>query len=112
MLVILFLKSTSKLLAIYASKIIQNDVIKVCGRLILDKILCKIKQAKFFSIIADEATDAANTEQLSISIQDEGGVPCERFLCFRACETGLTDEAIANNIIGKLDDWQLEPELL
>ena len=98
----------------YTSKTIQNDMINVCGRLIQDKILCEVKQARFFSIIADEATDVANTEQLSISIRfvDESGAPCERFLCFHACETGLTGKAIANNIIAKLVEWQLEPEFL
>jgi len=68
--------------------------------------LCKIKQAS----IADEATDAANSEQLSISIHlvEEDGVSYERFLCFHACAAGLTGESIANDIIGKVDDWQLK----
>jgi len=108
------LQTASKNAAKYTSKTIQNDMINVCGRLIQDKILCEVKKARFFSIIADEATDIANTEQLSISIRfvDERGAPCERFLCFHACETGLTGEAIVNNIIAKLNEWQLEPEFL
>ncbi|XP_065883923.1 52 kDa repressor of the inhibitor of the protein kinase-like [Dysidea avara] len=89
-------------------------MISVCGKLIRNKILCKVKQARFFSIIADEATDASNTEQLSISVRfvDKDGALCEQFLCFHACETGLTGEAIAQNILSKLNDWELEPEFL
>ena len=65
--------------AIYTSKTIQNDMVSVCGKLIRNKILCKVKQARFFSIIADEATDASNTEQLSISVRfvDKDGALCE-----------------------------------
>jgi len=34
----------------YTSKAIQNDMINVCGRLIQDKILCEVKQARFFPL--------------------------------------------------------------
>jgi len=65
-------------------------MIKACSRLILGKILCKIKPAKFFSIITDEATDAANTEHLSISIRfvDEDGVPVNDFFVFVLVKLG------------------------
>jgi len=110
MLVILFLWSTSKLQAkmpfIPTSQYNLTWLKLATGWYLIN--FCKIKQAKFFSIIADEATDVANTEQLSISIHfvDEDGVPYEWFFCFHACETRLT------GIICKLDDRQLEPKLL
>ena len=63
--------------------------------------MCKVKQARFFSIVANEATDSVNTEQLSINIRfvDED---VNNFFC----GTGLIGEAIANNIFNKIDDWQ------
>ncbi len=53
--------------AIYTTKEIQNQMIVVCGDIIRSKILQKVREARFFSIIADEATDSANDEQLCLS---------------------------------------------
>ena len=39
-------------------------------------------------MIADEATDTANDEQLSISIRFvDNGSPCEKFLAFHECQS-------------------------
>lgn len=46
--------------AMYTSKEIQNEMIRICGDIIRNKILVKIREAQFFSVIADEATDSAN----------------------------------------------------
>ena len=59
--------------AIYTSKTIQNELISICGDLIRREILQRIRKVGFFSIIADEATDVANDEQLSISIRFVNG---------------------------------------
>ena len=72
--------------AIYTSKTIQNEIIVICGDLLRNKILKEVREAQFFSVIADEATDVANDEQLSISVRyvnDTG--PQERFLGFHEC---------------------------
>ena len=62
-----------------------------------------IKKASFFSAIADEATDAANEEQLSICVRFvANGLPCEKFLAFHECQSGVTGEAIADDILSKL----------
>ena len=48
-------------------------------------------------MIADEATDVANDEQLSICfrfVNVDGGVPCEKFLAFHECQSGVTGMAI------------------
>ena len=55
--------------AVYTSKTIQNEITAICGNLIRQEILDSIKEAPFFLIIAAEATDIANKEQLSISIR-------------------------------------------
>ena len=46
--------------ALYTSKIIQNELIFICGNFIQNKILESIRKAGFYSLIADEATDASN----------------------------------------------------
>ena len=100
--------------AMYTSKTIQNQMIVICGELLRNKILADVKAAKFFSVIADEGTDVANNEQLSISLRyvpnDDG--PQERFLGFHKCQTGVSGEAIAGDILKQLANWQLEPRFL
>ena len=56
--------STAPRNATYRSKTIQNELISCC-----DKIIQNIKQAGFFSIMADEATDSSNVEQLILVIR-------------------------------------------
>ena len=53
--------------ATYTSKTIQNEIIEICGDIICDKILVKICQARYYSVIADEAIDASNDEQLPLA---------------------------------------------
>jgi len=97
----------------YTSHVIQNQLITICGDLIRAELLKSIRTARFFSVIADEATDTANVEQLSLSIRFvENNAPCEKFMGFLKCEAGTTGEAIANMILTQLEEWQLEPQLL
>ena len=90
----------------------MNYVIEICGDIIHNKILTKICQAKYFSIIADEAVDISN-EQLSISIRYvDDSSPTEVFVAFCECVTSVTERAIAHSILLKLSQWQLELEHL
>ena len=60
--------------------------------------------------MADEATDAANDEQLAVSIcYVKFSTRCieERFMTYSECLTGVTGYAIAVHILRLLDDWQL-----
>lgn len=52
----------------YTSKTIQNDLITVIGNKIRSDILNEVRNTKFYSIIADEVTDTANKEELSLVI--------------------------------------------
>ena len=40
------------------------------------------------------------------------GEPCERFMGFVKCDTGVTGEAIADKILLQLHAWQLPASLL
>ena len=53
----------------YISPEIVNELIKACGLSIVRNILAKIHKSSWFSIIADEATDIAHNEQMSLSIR-------------------------------------------
>ena len=61
------LKTCSKN-ASYISKTSQNDLISCCGKFITELVVRKIKESQFFSILADEASDYSNQEQLSLVI--------------------------------------------
>ena len=50
----------------YRSKTIQNELIEVCGELTTEKIVNEIKDA---DVLADEATDCSNVEQMAIVLR-------------------------------------------
>ena len=54
--------------ATYTSGQIQNELIDIIGRQIRQYIASRVQQAKWFTVIADEVTDASNKEQLSLVV--------------------------------------------
>ena len=98
---------------LYTSKTTQNELISICGDLIQREILRRIRIVGYFSVIADEATDIANDEQLAISIRFvDDNLPSERFLTFKECLSGVSGENIADDILAQITEWQLQPHLL
>ena len=53
----------------YTSKGIQNELIDVVGQSIQLDIISEVQAAQFYSIIADEVTDVANKEELSLVLR-------------------------------------------
>ena len=55
----------------YMSPEVVNELISMMGQSVLRKLLCNIKRVTphWFGIIADEATDVSNREQLNLSIR-------------------------------------------
>ena len=53
----------------YTSKTIQNELVEVIGNSIRNDIVDEVKKAKFYSVIADEVTDSANKEELSLALR-------------------------------------------
>lgn len=51
------------------SKTVRNEMITTVGKYILDKLSSEIKDSKHFTILADEAADISNKENLSIVIR-------------------------------------------
>lgn len=74
----------------------------------------EVKEAKFFAVLADEATDASNREQLSILLRflDGAGEIREEFLQFVSCDEGVDGEAIARYILSSLQESGLDCNFL
>ena len=93
----------------YTSKTIQNELVSVIGNSIQSDILHEVKRARFFSIIADEVTDVANREELSIAVQYVlNGEIKEVFVDFVEVDR-ITGEVLAQNILQWLRIHGLSP---
>ena len=108
------LKTCSKN-ASYISETSQNDLISCCGQFITELVVrnsCQKhkKESFFFSILADEASDCSNQEQLSVSIRyvDSDCAIREEFLGFLHCDLGLSGKALAETVLGGLNDLGLD----
>ncbi|XP_028419093.1 52 kDa repressor of the inhibitor of the protein kinase-like, partial [Dendronephthya gigantea] len=101
-------KSTPKNMT-YKSKTTQNEIIDICGDMITKKLTDEIREARFYSILADEASDCSNIEQLSIVIRfvDKQCQIREEFLGFVPCKKGVSGEAVAATIEEFLRDQNL-----
>ena len=55
--------------ASYISKTAQNDIINCCGEIITEQIIEDLKDHRFYSILADEAADCSNKEQMSLVLR-------------------------------------------
>lgn len=104
--------------ALYTSPEIQNEIISICGNLILEKIVSRINKSMCFSIMADETTDINNIEQLSLCIRYiDTSDNCnefkirEDFLTFVPL-IDLTGNGIALSILNSLQSMNINIELL
>ena len=87
--------------ASYISKTSQNELINCCGNYIKDILVKEIKENRFFSVLADEASDCSNQEQLSLVIRfvDGSGEIREKFLGFLHCDLDLSGKALAETVL-------------
>ena len=75
-----------------------------------ETIIGRVKEAKFYSIICDEASDASNKEQLSLCLRyvnDDGDI-CEDFGKFIHCKSGLTGKDLYNEVTEALISFGLD----
>ena len=101
---------TSSKNASYISKSTQNDLISCCGTVITQHIVEGVKVAKFFSIIADEACDSSNKEQMSLVLRfvDGSFTIREEFIGFLHCSEGLSGKALSSIILRKLNELKID----
>ena len=55
--------------ASYISKTVQNELIEICGGIIEEHILKEVREAEFFTVMADETRDISNDEQLTLVLR-------------------------------------------
>ena len=69
---------------------IQNEIIDCCGHHIRQIIINEVKEATYFSVLADEARDVSNKEQMPLVLQfvDKNGNNHEEFIKFILCVSG------------------------
>ncbi len=81
----------------YTSPQIQNELIKVMALHILRDIATFVQNAKFFSLMADEVTDASNKEQIVVSFRsvDENLEPHENFVGIHNVQSITADVLVA-----------------
>ena len=98
--------------ASYISKTTQNEIINCCGQVITETIIDEVKQSRFFSIIADEAADCSNKEQMSLVLRfvDSNFNIREDFIKFIHCKWGLAGADLAAVILKALADLSLNIE--
>nr|XP_047135327.1 zinc finger MYM-type protein 1-like [Hydra vulgaris] len=96
--------------ATYRSKTTQNELINICNDIIISKLKCEVKKAKFFSILADEASDVSNMEQMPLVLRfvNNNCEIFELFFGFIPCDSGLSGEAIGSQILNSIKDLGLE----
>ena len=96
----------------YFSKTVQNEIINICGDIIVEDIVADVKWNPdyFFSIIADEALDSSTKEQLSLVLRfvDKDSEIREEFVGFVHLKDGLTGKHIAEAICKKLEELKLD----
>ncbi|XP_018496236.1 52 kDa repressor of the inhibitor of the protein kinase-like [Galendromus occidentalis] len=98
--------------ATYISGKFQNEIIRATGRLIRKKIVNEVRDAKFFSILADETRDLGKLDQLTMCLRyvahrDDQRVLKEVFLKF--CDvTDKTGAGLARAILDNLKEEGLD----
>ena len=94
--------------ASYLSKQTQNELIDICGALVQDEIVSKVKQSRFYSILADEAMDISGKEQLSFVLRyvESSGNIREDFLGFIHLKEGLTGKDLSTAILEKIHSFR------
>ena len=92
----------------YTSPDIQNQVI---GDHVQAKIFGRVKEAQFFSLVADEVTDCSNKEQFSVVLRyvnPEDLQIREDFVQFIECDTGISGRALAQKMTTIIESHGLD----
>ncbi|XP_029348431.1 52 kDa repressor of the inhibitor of the protein kinase-like [Acyrthosiphon pisum] len=91
----------------------QNEIICICDKLILKEIVGKVNAAEGFAVLADETTDIATKEQLTLCVRfiDNNNMVNESFLQFVIIHS-LTGNDLASAIINGLKSCGINCEYL
>ena len=97
----------------YISPNIQNQLIECIGHIIRGDIVDRVRKAKFFTVICDEATDISNQEQMALVVRyvDTSNEIREDFLDFLLCKS-TSGANIAGLILKRLEELSLDAAYL
>ena len=89
---------------------IQNELLGCCGEQIIEHIINEVKEAKFFSVLADEVSDVSSQEQMLMVLWyvDKAGHIREAFIGFVECDQGTSGQAVCNGIKKTLRNFGLD----
>lgn len=87
----------------YTSVRTENEIIKICEEIIANDIVSKTNASKCFSILADETSDIAGVEQLSLSV---------RFANFDNDKLVIREEFLGFVILKKFDAQSISEAIL
>lgn len=100
--------------ATYRSKTIQNEIIGCCADYITKALVDDIKRSGYYTVLADEATDTSNMEQLVLAIRyysETHKRVSEVFMGFIECKDGTTGQILADKIVKAVTDLGLDMSL-
>ena len=94
----------------YLSPLIQNELIECLGEELQSLLLAEVRRAPHFVVLADEATDSSNKEQLPLVLRfvDLEDTIREELIDVLHCSEGITGEAISNLIEQALLTYNLD----
>ncbi|XP_066923783.1 52 kDa repressor of the inhibitor of the protein kinase-like [Clytia hemisphaerica] len=98
--------------ATYIAPQSQNDMIQVCGDVIVEEIVDEVKKNKFYTILCDEVRDLAGEVLMSLVLRYIDSV-CELredFVKFLHCKDGLSGKALEKLLLKCLSDLGLKIE--
>ena len=89
----------------YISPEFQNDLILCCRDLIVKNVTADVKESKYYTIIADEATYCPLKQQIALILKfaDKSSTIREAFVSFLECSYGLSDQSLFKTIKEFLD---------
>ncbi|XP_060878228.1 zinc finger MYM-type protein 1-like [Metopolophium dirhodum] len=101
--------STCHSKAKYTSHRIKNELILLLGNVLCDQIVREVNSSLSFSLLADETSDIAGIEQLSIGVRyvDSSKTIREEFIGFSALQT-LDAVGIATSILTSVEKYGLD----
>ena len=84
----------------YTSPDIQNGLNECCSDLIVEQLVGEVKESRYYSILADKATDCSLKEQLALSFRfaDKENNIMEEFVSFLECSYRLIGQSLYRTI--------------
>ena len=76
----------------------------------MENLLQEIKKSQYYLVIADEASDRSNKEQMLLDLRfvDKNFDVREEFLGFLHCKSGLSGKILSEKLLGAISELKLD----